>query len=405
MYSLKDHIQEKPLMEARTTNVHLDHIEDTILDDGLAGAHIALNFIESIAKSLAGHSNKTIDVTTKWDGSPAIVAGINPENGRFFIGTKAVFSKRNPKIVYTKDDIKKYYKDSPGLQRQLEQALEYLPKLGIDGVIQGDMMFGKNEVREQTIDGEKYVTFKPNTIMYAVPFDSDLAEQIRRAKMGIVFHTSYSGDSLRSMTPSYAMNVHNLKDSESVWFDDASYKDETGTVTFTEDEFEGLIRHLNAAEDSLKDLNPIRFEQFLTSKALIGMIKMYTNAEIRGGKQISKGFLTGLSKFVEDRINDEKIRDETKEKKKTQYAGLLKRLESTLSNVFEFQYYINEAKLKIINKLQQIESVGTFVSDGKGGYKATKQEGFVAVDHLTNKAIKLVDRLEFSRMNQLRHQR
>ncbi len=403
MYSLKDHIQEKPLTEARTTNVHLDHIEDTILDDGLSGAHIALNFIESIAKSMAGHGNRIINVTTKWDGSPAIVAGINPENGRFFVGTKAVFGKRNPKIIYTKDDIKKYYKDSPGLQKQLEQALQHLPKLNIDGIIQGDMMFGENEVREETIEGEKYTVFKPNTIMYAVPFDSDLADQIRRAKIGIVFHTTYSGDSLKSMTPSYVMNINNLNKTKSVWFDDATYKDESGTVTFTEDEFEVLTRHLNAAEESLKDLNPIRFEQFLTSKALIGMIKMYTNAEIRSGKQIHKGFLAGLSKFIEARIDDEQIRDETKEKKKAHYSALLKRLEPTLGDVFQYQYHVNEAKLALISKLGKYNSIGTWVPNGEGGYKVTKQEGFVAIDHLTNKAIKLVDRLEFSRLNALRH--
>ncbi len=401
MYSLKTHI-EKPLVESVSQNVHLDHIEDVILNDGLAGAHISLNFLESIVKDLAGSSNKTIDVTTKWDGSPAVVCGINPENGRFFIGTKAVFSKRNPKIIYNTNDIKRFYKDKPGVQRQLELLLKHLPKIDINGVLQGDMMFTSDEVSEQTIDGKNYTTFKPNTILYAVPFESDLAERIRRAKIGIIFHTTYEGDSMKNMNATLKVNIKNLNDSPDVWVDDATYKDVSGkdtTSTLTQDEHNSVLKHLDDAEQALDDLNPIRFEQLLTSSALLGMIKMHTNNEIRGGKQFSQGYLQKLNTFVEQRIENEKIREQTKEKKKAQYAALLKRLESTIAGVLEFQYHINEAKLILIKKLQNVNSVGTFVPNAEGGYDVTAPEGYVAVDHLTNKAVKLVDRLEFSRKN------
>ncbi len=402
MYSLKNHIQE-PLTES-IKNLHLDHIEDVILSDGLSGAHIALNFIENIKDSLTGHGNKNVDVTTKWDGSPAIVCGVNPENGRFFIGTKSVFNKRSPKIIYTNDDIKKYYKDSPGLAHQLELVLKHLPKINIKGVLQGDLMFTGNEVDTKTIDGEQHITFKPNTIMYAVPFDSELAETIRRAKIGIIFHTTYTGDSLKSMSASYKVDIRQLQNSADVWVDDATYKDRSGSVTLTADELSSISQNLNQADTALYGLHPIRFEQLLTSNILIGMIKMYTNQEIRGGKQFDKGYMEGLAKFIEQRLDSENVSDTTKEKKKEHFAALLKRLASTISKVLEFQYFINEAKLKLISKLHQIESIGTFVSDGKGGYKLTKQEGFVAVDHLTNKAVKLVDRLDFSRTNFARHE-
>jgi len=403
MYSLKSHIQE-PLTES-IKNLHLDHIEDVILSDGLSGAHIALNFIENIKDSLTGQGgNKNIDVTAKWDGSPAIVCGVDPENGRFFIGTKSVFNKRNPKIIYTNDDIKKYYKDSPGLARQLELVLKHLPKINISGVLQGDLMFTSGEVDTKTIEGEEHVTFKPNTIMYAVPSDSDLAETIRRAKIGIIFHTTYTGDSLKTMSASYKVDINQLQNSVDVWVEDATYKDRSGSVTLTADEISSISQNLNQADKALDKLNPIRFEQLLTSNILIGMIKMYTNQEIRGGKQFDKGYMEGLAKFIEQRLDSENTRDAAKEKKKAQFSQLLKRLESTISNVLEFQYFINEAKLKLISKLHQIESIGTFVSDGKGGYKLSKQGGFVAVDHLTNKAIKLVDRLDFSRTNFARHE-
>jgi hypothetical protein len=399
MYSLKDHI-EKPLVES-SKNVHLDHVEDLILNDGLAGAHIALNFIENVAKNLAG-GDKSVNVTTKWDGSPAVVCGVNPENGRFFVGTKAVFSKRSPKIIYTRDDIKKYYKDKPGLQKQFEELLTHLPKIDINGVLQGDMMFSSGEVSEQTIKGKKYTTFKPNTILYAIPFESELAERIRRSKIGIVFHTTYEGDKMKELAPQFSVNLDELKQSKDVWFDDATYKDVSGKVSLTQDEYETILRHLDDAEAAVKGVNAIRLEQLLASSALVDMIKMHTNNEIRGGKQFHENYVKKLYQFVENRIENESIREQTKEKKKKQYAALLNRVEPVLAKVLSFQDSITQAKSILIKKLQNIDSMGTFVPNKDGSYDVTKQEGFVAVDHLTNKAVKLVDRLDFSRMNQLR---
>ena len=390
MYSLKDHLHH-PLTES----IHLDHLEDIILDDGIAGAHVALNFIDSIRNGTKGTS-----VTTKWDGSPAIVCGINPENGRYFVGTKSVFNKRSPKIIYSKDDINRYYKGKPGLANQLEQVFDHLQKIDMDGVMQGDLMFSRGEVQTKTIDGQQYETFKPNTVMYAIPSDSDLAERIRRAKLGIIFHTTYSGSSLKDMKPSYKVNLNNLKPSDDVWVDDATYQDASGEDTLTTDEQNMITKHLDDAEQVLTSFNPIRLEHLLSSKPLVDMIKMHTNNEIRSGKQFHRGYMDELSKFVERRIDSEETRDATKEKKKAQYTALLKRLESTIANVVAFQSHINDAKLLLINNLQKAKTgTSTFASAGDGTHKPTKQEGFVAVDKLTNKAVKLVDRLDFSKKN------
>ena len=390
MYSLKDHLHQ-PLNES----IHLDHLEDIILDDGIAGAHVALNFIDSIRNGTKG-----VSITTKWDGSPAIVCGVNPENDRFFIGTKSVFNKRSPKIIYSKDDIKKYYKDKPGLANQLEQVFDHLPKLDINGVLQGDLMFSKGEVQTKSIDGQEYETFKPNTIMYAVPSDSELAEKIRRAKLGIIFHTTYSGGTLKDMSPSYKVNLNDLKPSEDVWFDDASYQDVSDSESLTTDEQNIITKHLDDAEEVLASFNPIRLEHLLSSTQLIEMIKMYTNHEIRNGKQFHREYMDGLSKFIERRIDSEKMRDTVKDKKKAQYTGLLKRLEPTITDILTFQSHINSAKLLLINNLQKANTgTNTFSSSGDGIHTPTKQEGFVAVDHLTNKAVKLIDRLDFSKKN------
>jgi hypothetical protein len=71
--------------------------------------------------------------------------------------------------------------------------LPELKKLGIKGIVQGDLMFTQSDLKKQTINGVEYITFQPNTIVYSVPADSDLARTILSAKVGIVFHTTYNG--------------------------------------------------------------------------------------------------------------------------------------------------------------------------------------------------------------------
>ena len=144
-------------------NVHLEHIEDEIINRGVAGGREAINFLRSLRDMLAGHSATKVNVTTKWDGAPAIFCGINPENGKFFVGTKSVFNK-DAKLNYTDNDIDRNH-PGEGLNDKLKVALAYLPKLGIKGVLQGDMMFTKNDLERQQIQGENYITFQPNTIV------------------------------------------------------------------------------------------------------------------------------------------------------------------------------------------------------------------------------------------------
>lgn len=396
MYSLKTHITQ-PLVESTTKNAHLEHVEDGVLFD-MSEAYLSIHFIEGVMKYLVGQSTN-ISVTTKWDGSPAIVTGINPDNNLFFVGTKAVFGKRNPKIIYSKKDIQRFYSESPGAARQLEVALEYLPQIDNQSVLQGDMMFGPNEVAIKTIQGREYVTFRPNTILYAIPANTNVADRILRAKMGIIFHTAYKGKTLSDMHSTFNLNLDKLRQTKDVWFDDASIQDEMDSVIFHDSEINTIKTYIVRAEDALDSMDLIKYEEFVTNKTLIGMLRMFTNQEIRAGRQFHSGFIGRFKQYVQLRIEHEKIRESTKEKKKEQYADLLGRLTPTLQTVLEFQENINRAKLLLITKLQQIDSVKTFVPVGNSEYRETKQEGFVVVDKLTNKAVKFVDRLEFSRLN------
>ena len=213
-------------------NLHLEHIEDEVLNRGVVGTRDAINFLQSLRDMLAGHSESRVNITTKWDGAPAVFCGINPDNGKFFVGTKGVFNV-NAKLNYTDADIDRNH-PGEGLNAKLKVALRYLPKLGIKGILQGDMMFAKGDLDTTTIDGEEYVTFQPNTIVYAVPSDSTLARSILSAQMGIVFHTSYTGKTMDDMKASFNIDINNLTRTKDVWFRDAYFVDASGTATFTD---------------------------------------------------------------------------------------------------------------------------------------------------------------------------
>ena len=151
-------------------NLHLEHLEDEVLNNGINGTRGAINFLQSLRDMLAGNAKRSVNVTVKWDGAPAVFAGINPENGKFFVGTKGVFNK-TPKVNYTDADIDTNH-PSGGLNEKVKVALKYLPKLGIKGVLQGDMLFTQSDLSTETIDGVSYTTFQPNTITYAIPKES-----------------------------------------------------------------------------------------------------------------------------------------------------------------------------------------------------------------------------------------
>jgi len=88
-------------------NTHLEHLEDNILNDGSQGGREAIAFLRSLGEMLDRGGSET-RVTVKWDGAPAIICGIDPSNGKFFVGTKSVFNK-TPKVSYSEQDVDKYY--------------------------------------------------------------------------------------------------------------------------------------------------------------------------------------------------------------------------------------------------------------------------------------------------------
>ena len=384
-------------------NVHLEHLEDDVLNNGSSGAINALNFLRSLRNMLAGHTGSKMNVTTKWDGAPAIFAGVNPENGKFFVGTKSVFAK-NAKLNYTDDDIDENH-PGEGLNEKLKLALAFLPKLGIKGVLQGDMMFSKGDIEHETIDGEDYIIFQPNTIVYAVPTKSKLAQTMLAAQIGVVFHTSYSGKTLETMKASFNIDIGHLKTTKDVWFRDASFTDASGSATFTDEETAAITSILLQASRLLQSIPVLTLNRIAASETYLTQIKTFNNTKVREGKKINdtRKHTQELIQWVEAKLNKEVLaakKEETKQKRIKEKSEVIRFYRSNavqLKAIFDLMNLIVDAKLMIIRKLETIRSIGTFVRTDDG-FRITAPEGFVAVDHIGN-ALKLVDRLEFSHKN------
>ena len=382
-------------------NTHLEHIEDSIWNEGSAGVDTALAFLESVTDMLNCNSKSKVNVTVKWDGAPAVFAGIHPETRKFFVGTKSIFNVV-PKINYTNADIDKNHGDAPGLASKLKVALKYLGKLGIRGILQGDIMFTSDDLTGQKIDGEKYTTFQPNTITYAVPVGSDLEKEIKQAKIGVVWHTSYKGKAIKDLSATFNPKVGSLARTRDVWFQDADFKDTSGTATFTKTESDNINKEI----DNVRKINS-KIKSFIddiySQSKLTSELKIYGNSLIRqgaGGTESAEGLITHINSKMQKAIDSVKT-DAAKKRKESQFKELVTYLSNNstkLDLMFALRESLVRIKIMLINKLKSVKSIGTFIKTDNG-FNVTSPEGFVAVDRLSNKALKLVDRLEFSMQN------
>ena len=378
-------------------NTHLIHLEDLAFE-GSDRVQEGIYFLEELARMLGGNSNSKVNASVKWDGAPAIICGKNPENGKFFVGTKSVFNKR-PKVNYTVADIRKNH--TSGVGDKLVDALKNLKGLPIRGILQGDMMFSSGDTKVERIKGESYITFTPNTITYAVPVDSDLGRKIKQAKFGIVFHTEYTGRTLSKMSSKFNPNINNLKRSKKVWIDDATFKDTSGTASLTLSETQKVYESFNNIGKYLK-LSSGFLNKIKDDKRMFDLLNIYVNVNIRGGSESlsGDGFIKWLDNRLEDEVNAMKSErgQENKRKQKDEIIKKFTSSEKSLDGMFKLREALRISKMIILRKLEKVEGMSTFIKTDNG-FRVTKQEGYVGVDRLTNSAIKLVDRLEFSKAN------
>lgn len=386
-------------------NTHMEHLEDNILNNGVAGTRDSINFLRSLRDMLAGTAKSKVNVSVKWDGAPAVFAGIDPSDGKFFVAKKGIFNK-NPKVYKTNADVDA---DTSGdLNIKLKLALAELPKLGIKGVVQGDFLYAKEDLKVVDIEGEPHITFHPNTIVYAVPKNSEIGKQILGSKIGVVWHTTYRGSSFEEMSASFGEEIASgLKTTKTVWSVDASYKDVSGTANMTKKETDEVTKQLSDAGKLFRTIKKETLNGISQNPDTLMRVKTFVNSKIRVGERIKnpKQFVRDLEAYIDavyekeaDKRKTEKGKVAQRQKKDATLEYFRKTPESQLVAMFELYNLIIDAKHTIIRKLDKAKTIGTFLKTADG-YKVTEQEGFVAIDKMGKNAVKLIDRLEFSNAN------
>tara|TARA_B100001057_G_scaffold492523_1_gene585071 strand:- start:1288 stop:2544 length:1257 start_codon:yes stop_codon:yes gene_type:complete len=396
------------ICESSGKNTHLEHLEDNIFNKGFQGAKEAVDYLYSLHEMLEGNSGAPVSMTTKWDGAPAIIAGKDPQTGKFFVGTKGVFAKK-PKINFTDQDIEENH-PAEGLQDKLKTALKYLQGLNWNTVAQGDMLYTKEDLMKTNMGGEEVVAFKPNTLVYAIPADSELAGQITGSDMGIVWHTEYvGGPTLADTQAKFGFDSSVLGQTSGVWHRDAIIQDLSGIVTLTNEESEDIMGAVVEANSYLKKIDSSTFKWLEQGNDLIGkdflqQLKAHVNNAIRAGAfdeptKFAQGFVQKYIDYMQKKIDGYKTQTKQDEATELLVKGVkfIKENAQQIVSVYDLYLKIIEAKVKLVKKLEQIRQIPTF-KETENGYEVTGEEGFVAVDKVGN-AIKLVDRLEFSKLN------
>ena len=388
---------------------HIDHLEENILNKGKQGVIEAINQIESSISYFVDESDYKI--STKFDGAPAIVAGVDTNN-KFFVASKSAFAK-NPKINYTEEDITKNH-GTGGLADKLKLALRYLPSLNLKGIYQMDYMFDPQmKVFEtpETIDGvkneNKFLTFTPNTIKYAVTENSPYGDQIARSKIGVAVHIEYMVQNGILKVKKYTSSTDEFSPSNTVFvFNVLANKPKNSKSSFGK----LLLKDVKVKKKQLLKLADK--VDFSALDDYTSTLKSYINSEIRSGRFLedtsmsTEEYVSYISnRFIKDleRLKSEKGKAKKQEQMKSTLKSLQK-LKPSIKNAFEITKIIANLKnnlIKIFNEITKNDLLGTYLEESPNNWQTTAPEGF-ALSKVTAagaEITKMVDREEFSRAN------
>jgi hypothetical protein len=405
-------------------NTHLEHLDDEIWNRGHQGAIEAIDYIEGATNLLAGSAEQRYFATKKWDGSPALLLGTDPETGYFVMGDKGIFATTKDSRIYKADDIDRIKPDKErggekidysGLRTKLKIAFNYLKDLNYnDKILQGDLLWteGDGKTGFKMIDGKNYFTFTPNLLTYAVP-DGPLAQKMARAKVGIVFHTTYEGGpSIKDMTARFGADVSALGSSPFVWYRDAGLKDVSGSVTLTKQETYELRHAIVELRSFLQGIGPDTFKWLdatIAGHAVRDAIKIDVNKMVRAGQMDNPdAYVSNFISRFEEKLKADimKLKTEAGQERKREAAenalSFIRSHEEAIQNVYFLFLGIQRVKDRLQKHYSAIRQVDTFIARPDGSYDVKPEEGVVIVDHLGKggkEAVKIVDRLDFSREN------
>ena len=366
---------------------HLTHVEDEHIHNGALGAEHAYNLLHSIHKSMTGEGGEDTKTTVKYDGSPSIVFGIHPETGAPFVASKSAFNK-NPKINYTPEDIDRNHGHAPGLAEKLKAALKHLPKIlpKEGGVYQGDLMYTKDDVKKE----DNRLSFKPNLIKYSTSKSSPAGKKMAKAKIGLVVHTKYEGNSLEDMNATPDVDHSKFQEHPDVHMINPEIKHPP--TAYDEKLHKQFHAHMAKAREVAHTLTD---NDYRAVEGHESNLEAHINNTIKTDEDPSvDGYISHLSEKRDREVA--KLKTEAGKSKAAERHNAaiehVKKNADSFKKILEFHKHIQNAKTALVHGMGNPTEFDHNIGD-----EESRPEGFVAVRN--GKTSKLNDRKEFNRNN------
>jgi hypothetical protein len=390
--NFKEYIHEEKIK-------HLTHLDDLPILYGENGANEALRILKDVYADIQKH--QITDTQLKVDGSVSLISGTNPENGKKFIATKSLFNK-TPKINYTDEDIEQNHGKNPELVKILKIALKLLPDTVKKGIMQGDLMYTKNDLEYKTIDSTKGVGFLPNTVYYFVPEDTPLYNNISKSKIGIIWHTNYTGNTIDSLSASFNVNDSMIQSTKDAYVKTPMVK--LDSLGWTKKEEKIILDNIKTLEQYKSQINWKAVEEIVNSE-YSKEIMIYINDKVKNNQKSFKNEIGNFIDFIKSRyqISIDKLKSQKGKDKKTQkmndIINQIRTHADSLYKLFNFSSSIEAVKDIYVSKMNELKFGAVTYYKTDKGYIPADVEGWVISDGGTN--VKFVNRPAFSRTNML----
>lgn len=442
MISFKTYIEGNNVLLEKSSyfSPHLSHLEDLAVEQGKAGFSGFVAHVSQILNKVKGYESEQ-EINAKIDGSPSILFGFDPKiKNTFFVALKYVIDeardeiKENAKLMHSDEEIDATFGDKPDLAKKMKSLLQNLStaydKSG--KIYQGDVLYTSTEEKKRIkIGNEEYLAFEPNTILYAVPMDdkSPIFHKVLNSNVGIVVHDSFkgipttNGNIKLQPTGKDISSLLQSSQSSKVFIQSSNYRNVSFDIP--DKTVSDIERSLSLATSFINNIDDNFNNEYSSPKSgsaagqIIPLLKIYLNKQVDledsgifgAAKANSKfnvaEFYNSFKDFVKQRISKgiEELTARGKavrEQKVISYLKFLEENQTSFINLLQATYEMVKIKYHIVNILSFLDSRLTsnaFFRLPDGSYSKTKDEGFVLF--LGNNQVKIVDRVDFTKMNRL----
>ena len=368
-------IDQKRLILKELSPARINHAEDLIFWEGSAGAMRAVQQLEQLAKG-------TKSLTIKWDGSPAIVFGRNP-NGEFIFTDKHGFmAKSYDGRATSPDDLEgaimqrakdkskvKTYRQYASKMKSVFELFQNAVPNNFQGYFVGDMLYFNTPKKV----GNSYV-FQPNVVNYQVPAETDLGKRMGSSRAGVVVHYIMS-EKGRTM-PVKDLNM--IQGTDVLAIPPTTVNKSQPVDVSAVNQLIGMIQQSSSGIDKLLDRNALAGMKLADFPNLL---YTYLNSKVDSGM---KGLGSDFVKWLQSSA--------VTEVKKTRIMNYIKANTQSFMALWKIVSGIMTAKDSIIRQLDKSKGAVNATVNGKPG-----GEGYVLKSPKGN--IKLVRRSGFTKAN------